>query len=295
MQSPLVDTELLRTFVAVCDTGSFRAAAQRIHRTPSAVSMQMAKLEEQTETELFAKEGRSIRLTAMGSEFLGYARRILTLHEEALVRINRPKLGGLVRCGVPDDYELRLLTRILPRFARICPDVEIEIVLEHSAVLHEKVGRGEVDIAFVEAGALGGATAGDTIAAEPLIWLGAQNGTAKEKRPLPLALPGGSCHWRHTALDALERARIPYRVAFTYHYSHGQVAAMQADLAVSPLPQSYYAPGLERIHSGDGLPELGTVAVQLGVSPQADDTARALADTIRESMSRPAPVAQAAE
>lgn len=293
MQSPLVDTELLRTFVAVCDSGSFRAAAQRIHRTPSAVSMQMAKLEEQTETELFAKEGRSIRLTEMGSEFLGYARRILTLHEEALVRINRPKLGGLVRCGVPDDYELRLLTRILPRFARICPDAEIEIVLEPSAVLHERVGRGEIDVAFVETGALGGASAGDTISAEPLIWLGATNGMAKAKRPLPLALPGGACHWRHTALDALERARIPYRVAFTYHYSHGQVAAMQADLAVSPLPQSYYAPGLERIHSGDGLPEL--VSVQLGVSPQADETARVLADTIRESMSRPVAPAQAAE
>ncbi len=291
MQSPLVDTELLRTFVAVCETGSFRAGAQRIHRTPSAVSMQMAKLEELTETELFAKEGRSIRLSEMGSEFLGYARRILTLHEEALARINRPKLGGLVRCGVPDDYELRMLTRILPRFARICPDAEIELVLETSQTLHQKVGSGEIDLAFVEASALGGVTGGDTISAEPLIWLGAINGSAKAKRPLPLALPGGSCYWRHTALDALERAGIPYRVAFTYHYSHGQVAAMQADLAVSPLPLSYSAPGLERVHSGDGMPELGIVSVQLAVSPQADETARALADTIRETMSQPTALA----
>lgn len=291
MLPPLVDTDLIRTFVAVCESGSFRGAAQRVHRTPSAVSMQMSKLEEQTETALFRKDGRSIRLSQSGEEFLGYARRILSLHEEALARIHRPRLGGLVRFGVPDDYELRMLTGLLPRFARICPEAEIEVVLNLSATLYEMVNVGELDLAFVESDALvvnhaGHADGGDTVHAEPLIWLGAVNGTARERRPLPLALPGAPCHWRHAALDALERADIPYRMAFTCQYSHGQAAALQADLAVSPLPASYHAPGLERIHSGHGLPELGTVAVKLCVSPDADETARALADLVREAMSR---------
>lgn len=283
----LLDTDLIRTFVAVADTGSFRAAAQRVHRTPSAVSMQMAKLEEQMGADLFGKEGRSIRLTETGVEFLGYARRILSLQEEALARIHRPKLGGLVRFGVPDDYELRLLTSILPRFARLSPEAEIEVTIDMSVRLEEMVAADVLDLAFVESGALGGRTAGDTIHAEPLIWLGAINGTAKEKRPLPLALPGGACHWRHTALDALERAGIAHRMAFSCQYSHGQVAALQADLAVSPLPASYRAPGLERIHSGHGLPELGTVSVELAVAPSADETARALADTIRQATAQP--------
>lgn len=288
MFNPLVDTDLLRTFVAVCDSGSFRAAADRVHRTPSAVSMQMAKLEEQVNTPLFRKEGRSMKLTPAGEEFVSYARRILSLHEEALSRLHRPKLGGLVRFGVPDDYELRMLTAILPQFARRCPEVEIEIVLSLSVELEGKVARGELDLAFLESSALGGRLVGETVHAEPLIWIGATNGTAKDRRPLPLALPGAPCHWRHTALDALERASLPYHIAFTCQYSHGQAAALQADLAVSPLPASYRAPGLERIHGAHGLPDLGTVSVQLCVSPQADETAQALADTIHQTMSGPA-------
>ncbi|GAB5377001.1 MAG: LysR substrate-binding domain-containing protein [Acuticoccus sp.] len=288
MFNPLVDTDLIRTFVAVCDAGSFRAAAERVHRTPSAVSMQMAKLEEQVDAPLFRKEGRSMRLSHAGEEFLGYARRILSLHEEALARLHRPKLGGLVRFGVPDDYELRMLTAVLPRFARLCPDVEVEIEFNLSVELDKMVNRGELDLAFLESTALGGRIAGETVHAEPLIWLGAINGTAKERRPVPLALPGAPCHWRHTALDALERAGVPYHIAFTCQYSHGQVAALEADLAVSPLPASYRAPGLERIHGAHGLPELGTVSVQLCISTEADETARALADTIHQSMAGPA-------
>ena len=284
MQPNFVDTDLLRTFVAVCDTGSFRGAAERIHRTPSAVSMQMAKLEEQIATAVFFKEGRSIQLNEAGQEFLGYARRILSLHEEAFARLRRPSLGGLVRCGVPDDFELQLLTKVLPRFARLNPDAEIEIILDHSTALWERTRRGEVDIAFVEASALGDKSAGDTVHAEPLVWLGAINGTAKARKPLPLALPGKGCYWRHTALDALERAGICYRTAFTSEYTHGQVAAVSADLAVSPMPASYNAPGLERIPSHEGLPELGTVAVQLSISPLADETALLLADIIREQL-----------
>ena len=288
MQTAFIDTDLLRTFVAVCDCGSFRAAAQRVHRTPSAVSMQMAKLEDQVEAPLFDKDGRSVSINETGMEFLGYARRILSLHEEALARFHRPELKGLIRFGIPDDYELRLLTSILPRFVRRCPDVEIEIVHKSSPALYDDVLANKLDLAFVEASALGGQSAGDTVHAEPLVWFGVVNGLAKTKKPLPLALPGKSCYWRHTALDALERAGIEYRMAFTSQYSNGQVAAVMADLAVSPLPASCYANGLERLHSGDGFPELGTISVELGVSSDADETALALADTIRETIERPA-------
>ncbi|MEM8663591.1 MAG: LysR substrate-binding domain-containing protein [Pseudomonadota bacterium] len=288
MQPTAVDTDLIRTFVAVCDVGSFRAAASHVHRTPSAVSMQMAKLEEQVNAGLFRKEGRTVKLTPAGEEFLGYARRILSLHAEALARVSGPKLGGLVRVGVPDDYELRLLTEALPRFARFCPDVEIDVSVDYSVNLIERVQAGELDLTFVEARPLRNRAHGEIVRAEPLVWVGREGGMAKLRRPLPLALPGKMCYWRHTALDALERARIPHRVAFTAEFSHGQVAAMHADLAVAPLPASHVVAGLERIAASEGLPSLGTVTVCLALSPQASETTHALADAIRAGETQPA-------
>ncbi|MEM0908552.1 MAG: LysR substrate-binding domain-containing protein, partial [Pseudomonadota bacterium] len=275
-------TDLIRTFVAVCDSGSFRAGAERVHKTASAVSMQMSKLEAHVGAHLFEKEGRSVRLSASGGEFLGYARRILTLHDEAIARVNGPKLGGIIRFGAPDDYEVKMLSAILPRFARHCPDVEIQMEIANSPKLKEMVQKDELDLAFVDAGSLGERLPGDLISAEPLVWLGAQDGTAKSRRPLPVALPSGNCHWRHGALDALERAQVPYRIAFSCELSYGQLAAIQADIAVSALPASYLAPGLARVPCDEGLPDLGAVSVRLCEAPGANETARCLAAMIRE-------------
>ncbi|MEM9221612.1 MAG: LysR substrate-binding domain-containing protein [Pseudomonadota bacterium] len=290
MQPAVVDTDLIRTFVAVCDAGSFRGAADRVHRTPSAISMQMAKLEDQVSAELFRKDGRSVKLSAVGEEFLGYARRILSLQEEALARVARPKLSGMVRFGAPDDYELGMLTDALPRFTRLCPDAEIEVHLNTSMELLSLVEAGNIDLALLEVTSVPRRDPGEIVRAEPLVWLGCEGGTAKLRRPLPLALPGKNCHWRHAALDALERSGVAYRMAYSCKYSHGQVGALQADLAVSALPASYNAPGLERIAPEVGLPRLGTVSVSLAVAPEADDTARALAEILRENATQSAAV-----
>ncbi len=282
MGVPVLDTELIRTFVAVCDAGSFRAGAERVHRTPSAVSMQMAKLEEQLGKPVFAKEGRSMRITVAGAEFLGYARRILSLHEEAYARLNGPTLTGRVRIGVPDDFELRLLPRALTAFGNVCADAEIEMTVDLSHNLMEKVENDTIDVALVEGGSVG--EKGELVHIEPLVWLGRVGGCAKDKRPLPVALAGPSCYWRHTARDALERAGVPHRLAFTSAYSHAQVPAVLADLAVCPLPASYRVAGLERVGADCGLPELGTVSVRLAVAPGANATALAFADAVRDTL-----------
>lgn len=278
----LIDPELMRTFVAICEGGSFRAAAERVNRSPSAISMQMTRLEELMARPLFAKNGRSVALSPDGEELLGYARRILSLNEEAVARFRSPQLGGRVRFGAPDDYETRLMPAILARFGRLCPDADIELVLAPSAVLMADVAAGELDLAFVFDGHPGAPAGSEVIHAEPFVWLGCAGGDAKRRRPLPVAVPGGACPWRHRALEALDRDGLPYRIVFSCEYSHGQLAALQADLAVSPLPASYLLAGLERIAPEHGLPDLGIVATRLVVSPRANDTVRALARVARE-------------
>src|SRR5215210_9155020 len=99
-----LDLDLLRTLVAIADTGSFNRAARAVFRTPSAVSMQMKKLEDQVGRPLFAKDGRSVVLTPDGEALVGYGRRIMKLTQEALQRFRAPEIEGTIRLGTPDDY-----------------------------------------------------------------------------------------------------------------------------------------------------------------------------------------------
>ena len=100
---PLLDNDVLRTFVAIAETGSFTSAADRVYRTPSAVSMQIKKLEEQLNVTLFLRDARSVTLTESGEVLLPYARRMLALSNEAVGRFRMPEMKGVVRLGAPDD------------------------------------------------------------------------------------------------------------------------------------------------------------------------------------------------
>ncbi len=116
---PNIDTELLRSFVAIADHGGFTRAAAAVNRTQSAVSMQMKRLEEDVlQRPLFERNGRQVRFTAEGQILLGYARRILKLHGEVMTTLRQPHMVGAVRIGTPDDYVMRFLPGILSRFAK---------------------------------------------------------------------------------------------------------------------------------------------------------------------------------
>jgi DNA-binding transcriptional LysR family regulator len=78
---PVLEIDLLRTLLAVHQTGSFSRAAQQVFRTPSAVSMQMKRLEEIVGRPIFAKDGRGVVFTPAGEDLLGYARRMMQLND----------------------------------------------------------------------------------------------------------------------------------------------------------------------------------------------------------------------
>ena len=128
----MLDTDQLRSFLAIVDEGSFTRAAERVHKTQSAVSMHIRRLEEQLGCALFVKQGRGARLTAEGEQLVEYARRILREEAGALAALSRKGLRGTVRFGVPDDYAEAFLADILLRFNHRHPLVEIAVSCENS-------------------------------------------------------------------------------------------------------------------------------------------------------------------
>ena len=148
MAAPL-DLDQLQTFVTIADTGSFTRAADEVHRTQSAVSMQMRRLEERIGKPLFEKDGRTNRLTEEGERLLSYARRMLHLNRETLAAFDDRALEGTIRIGTPDDYADRFLPEIMARFARSNPRVELTVICEPTPGLVEHIKRGNLDLALV--------------------------------------------------------------------------------------------------------------------------------------------------
>jgi len=127
---PLLELDVLRTFVAIAETGSFTAAANAVFRTPSAVSMQIKKLEDQLGRAVFSRDARSVTLTADGEMLLTFARRLLALNREAVSKFVAPSISGIVRLGSPDDFGERVLPSVLKRFAQSHPAVAVDVTID---------------------------------------------------------------------------------------------------------------------------------------------------------------------
>ena len=166
----LLDIDLMKTFVAISDTGSFTSAATEVLRTPSAISMQMKRLEEQLGRSLFTREGRSVTLTPDGEALLGHARQILRVNAEAVSQFLAPSVEGRVRFGAPDDFGTRFLPNILARFAATHPEVEVSVTPTTSIKLQDQLRDGDIDVTLMTTEESGdGALKGRAIFSEPLI------------------------------------------------------------------------------------------------------------------------------
>ncbi|GAA0776430.1 LysR family transcriptional regulator [Roseibium denhamense] len=281
--TPLIDIELYRTFLVIAETSSFSKASELIGRTPSAVSMQIKKLETMLGVSVFVREGRSVRLTSEGEALLGYARRILMLNEEAVGLFVSPSVEGEVRFGAPSDFGTRFLPNILSRFARSHPGVNVDVHLDGSPMLDEKVRKGELDLVLCTARpGTKLAEGGEVVYSEPLVWAGLEGGIAYERDPLPLAVSNPGCPWRRAARIALDAAQKPYRISYTSFHSAGQEAALLADLAVAPFPASIVEAPMQILDKRHGLPTIGDYHIIMKERARAGRATHAFAEHVEE-------------
>lgn len=278
---PLLDTEVLRTFVAIAESGSFSRAARQVFRTPSALSMQIKRLEETLGQPLFVREARRVRLTPEGEVLLSYGRRLLKLNEEAVTQFLAPSLEGKVGFGTTDDVGSRILPGVLAQFARSHPAVQVDVVVGSSARMLERLDDGELDMILITAGNPGQEPRGEVVHSEPLVWTGREGGIAAQRSPLPVALAHHGCVWRGAALRALDKAGIAYRIAYTCEHCAGHEAAMLADLAVAPFPISLVRSPLRKL-ANEALPPLGEYQVVLVRREGMGEAAKALAGHVVE-------------
>lgn len=278
---PLLDLDVLRTFVAIAETGSFTTAANAVFRTPSAVSMQIKKLEDILGRAVFSRDARSVSLTTDGEMLLGYARRMLAINREAVSKFIVPDITGVVRLGSPDDYGERVLPHVLKRFAQSHPSIAVDVVIDQSSNLRRRMDDRTLDITLLTNSFKVSMEGTEVLLTEPIVWAGAKGGCAHLREPLPVSLWEEGCAWRAGALEALGREGRNFRIAYMSAHTAGQRAAIMADLAVAPLPKSFLGCDMVELSTKDGMPDIGTYSVAMIVLPDASPPVQAAADHIR--------------
>jgi DNA-binding transcriptional LysR family regulator len=290
----LIDVDQLRTFIAIAESGSFTRAAEVVHKTQSAVSMQMKRLEERLGRSIFARDGRGSKLTDDGERLLDYARRIVKLNVEVLTAFSDTELSGRVRLGVPDDYADRYLPEIMARFSRVYPAVEVTVICEPTVELFQRIEANELDLAIVTD--CESNRASESFRRERLLWVTSNRHATHLEERLPLALGRPSCGWRRAAMECLESIGRPYRVLYTSANAGAVAAAVLSGLAVSVFPESGLRTGMRVLSPADGFPELPSCRVGLVRNPhERSALAEALAEHIISSLDNLSEAREAAE
>lgn len=277
-----VDIDVLKTFAAIAETGSFSKAANKVFRTPSAVSMQIKKLEDTLGVSVLQRDSRSVELTQDGELLLSYARRILALSNEMMARFLMPDIEGTVILGAPDDYGNKLLPNVLKRFAETHPNVCVDVVMDSSGNLAERFERGELDVVvYTSSDKRAMEDGAQVVLEEDLVWAGLKGGCAYEKTPLPVSMWESGCAWRAGAVEALDKIGRSYRLAYKSAQVVAQRAAVTADLAVAPMPASFIEPPMIALTlKSHGLPPLTKYQIRMRLKPNAGCCSQAVADHV---------------
>jgi DNA-binding transcriptional LysR family regulator len=255
-----LDLDTLRTLVVAHNRGGLAQAAEHLGRTPSAISLQMKRLQDDLGVTIFVKRGRRLALTENGEVVLSYARRILALNDELLDVTQRAGVSGVIRFGGPQDFA-SVLPQVLSHFASLYPRMQIELLIEGNASLLEAVQSARIDFAVIIGG--DGAGAGETIGHLEIAWIAAASFNLREGQPLPLAVLGPKCAFRRRAIERLEAADIPYRIAASSPSLDGLWAALRGGLGVTARTVLNLPEGLAFDRVLHGLPMLGNLPVSV--------------------------------
>jgi DNA-binding transcriptional LysR family regulator len=275
-----IDTALLRAFVAAAETGGMTSAARLVNLTQAAVSQQVKRLEDTFGRQLFERDRRGLRLTPSGERLLVRARRLLALNDEVWALMTAPDFTGEVRLGVPHDVVGPYMPPVLKSFDQAWPGVRVSLDCRTSVNLLRALERREVDLILTTERACG--PHGETLLPDALVWVGARDGRAWKRDPLPVSIGGEDCAFRPFAIEALNHAGRDWRPVCEISNMLAECAAVEADLAVVPLLASTVPETLTILGAGDGLPPLPMFQINLYL-PQvgASDIAVELARHIR--------------
>ncbi|MFU2328914.1 LysR substrate-binding domain-containing protein [Pseudomonas sp. NFX98] len=284
MQSSDLEIDLLRAFIAVAETGSFTAAAEVVARSQSAVSQKIIRLEEILGMRVFERTSRTLTLTAEGERLLVGARKMM-LHFDSFMREMRaPVTVNTLRLGISENLVPTQLPRLLSRFSKLYPDLELELTtgLSNDLLADHEAGRLDVVISKRKMGA---AQRGRIIWREPLVWIAAKDYEIEAARPLRLVMMRPPCAYRAIMVEALASVQREWSSACLASNLGGVQAAVAAGLGITALGTSFLQEGMRIIEPSEKLPTLPSTEVAvIGDEPRTQHLLQPLVALLTEGL-----------
>ena len=303
------DMDALRTMVVGVELGGFAHAAVRLNRSPSAVSMQLRKLETQSGQRLFKRNGRGLILTEAGEVLLQYARRVLALNDEMGVAVGAVTRGGTVRVGMPQDITELILPSLLQCYSNARPTAHVEVKGGRNHTFAEDIANGRLDVALAFTAA--GKGGENTIVTVPTVWIGkarstryglrsgaddrrtaegiprSASGATRDDRVVPLVVFDGPCLFREMGIDALSQAGLPWRLAMTTPSLATLCCGLRAGLGVAVrTAAAASSKGLGVVPAAAGLPALPPIDIVLYCAAELSPAAQSFRDLLVETVRR---------
>ena len=273
-----LDVSAIRSFLTVAEMGVVTRAATQLNLTQSAVSLQIKRLEEMLGQSLFERKGRGVTLTPAGEQLVGYSRRLLAANDETWERMKAAPATGEINLGSPDDLLHPHVPMVMRGFARSHPKVKVTLHSAQTVFLKERLARGELDVILTTEPDL--YPGGETLAARPLVWIGAPGGRAWKRRPFPLGTVAG-CIFNKPAIESLSATGFNWIVAVDSVSNPVMDANLAADRVVRLQMQGSVNLQVEEIRHGGALPRLPDFYVNMYLT---QGPRRRLAEPLAEAL-----------
>lgn len=277
-----LDSDLLRTFLAVARAGSISEGAERIHRSQSATSIQIQRLEAILGQPVFNRHGRGVVLSKVGLQLMPVAQVVTSRLDSAYRDISNSTVTGKLHLGIPDDYGREKLTKIIAQFSREHPGVELEVTCTNSARFPEALMEAELDLAIYEVSEP--AADEELLAENPTCWVAGIHSEFSAEPKLPVALFDHTCWWREAAIASLEKRGKPYRIVYSSQSVSGVMAAIKAGIAVGLIGRSSITPDLTIIDKSCGfIPTPTSKLVMAAAKNSGGDPINTMKATLRDA------------
>jgi DNA-binding transcriptional LysR family regulator len=253
-------TDVLRTFLAVIDLGSFTKAGVLLGRTQPAISLQIRKLEELVGKTLMDTTGRNIALTRDGENLARYSRQLLAMNDEIVARLQHKEWTGHLRVGLPNDYAVAFFQTALAQFSKLHPETEMSIQCDTSEELLPMFERDELDLAVAMFNGTPPPGLIYTWAEKP-IWVSGGEFNVAVKPVIPLAAHPEGCHYRDRMVRSLDQIGKPWRISFCSSGINGLQLAVQSGFGVTALTRRTLLRGMKVLTDRDGFPPLADIHV----------------------------------
>ena len=246
---PDLPSPLLRTFVAVVDAGSLAQAARQRGKSESALSLQIARLEDLVGRKVFDRDGRSLRLNPAGEQLLGHARAILARIDAARAALART--AAPIRIGIVQDFAGEVLRATMADLRAADARVDLEVTVAGTGALLKLIGAGELDVALCATELIRAAQSVSLQAA----WFG--HPSLLEAEVIPLISVAPPCPYLSAAKAGLDAAGRAYRLAVVTPSLDGVRAAVAAGLGIACRTEA--SMGMPALDHGGQLPPLPEV------------------------------------